>query len=315
MTVRAASLLLLAALLPACSGQNSGQGAPPAAPPDRRTVQVGGSPWGVVPDGEGGVWVSDAAGGRVLQLSAAGEVLRELPVPGDDPRATGLAAAGGRLWVAGLGGTVTVLAPGAAGPPVQRPVAGEAADVTVDAARAWVPGHGPGGGLVPLGLPGLRPGPVVRLPETPFQVELSGPDLWVGGLDRRVFRLDAASGAVRGTTDVGPAPRGLAVAGSGVWVSVRDSGELVRLDPRSGAVTRRVPVGGQPWPVAADGDEVWTADQAGVLLRVDASTGEVADRVPVPPGARGLALTGDAVWVTGAEGTVTRVPRRGRGRG
>lgn len=62
------------------------------------------------------------------------------------------------------------------------------------------------------------------MPESPFQAELDDDQLWVAGLDSRVLRLDAASGAVLGAVDVGPAPRGLGPDTGAAWGSVRDAG-------------------------------------------------------------------------------------------
>lgn len=297
--------LVAAVLAAGCSAE------PPASTTpvlQTQTFDVGGSPWGVVADGER-VWVSDAAGGRVVQLAPDGRPLRELPVVGSDLRAAGLVLVSGRLWVAQLSGAVSVLPVDAAGPVLRGAGQAEAADVTVEGDVAWLAGHGPGGALVQLDTRSLEARRQVTLPESPFQVELAGPDLWVAGLDARLFRLDARSGAVRSTFEAGRAPRGLAVTDETVWVSARDDGDLIGIDPTGKDAPRRVDVGGQPWPVAAEGSEVWVADLAGVLVRVDASTLRVTHRVPVPPGARGLALTPTAAWVTGADGTVTKVTR------
>lgn len=292
-------------LLAGCSAQVPAS--PLSATLDTQTFEVGGSPWGVVADGEG-AWVSDAAGGRVLRLAADGQLVEERPVPGPDLRAAGLVLTGGRLWVAQLSGTVSVL-PVTAGPVLSGVGEGESADVAADAATAWLPGHGPGGALVQLDVESLDTTQRVELPESPFQVELDGRELWVAGLDGRVFRLDAGSGEVLSTVDVGPAPRGLALTPDAAWVSVRDAGELVRVDRAASGGLRRVALGGQPWPVAAQGQEVWVALLEGAVVRVDAASLKVTHRVAVPPGARGIALTPTAVWVTGADGTVTRIER------
>lgn len=296
-----------AALLAGCAGDSAAR--PPA--PERlpvRTVQVGGSPWGVAADGEG-IWVSDFAGGRVLELASDGRQLREVALPGPDPRTGGLVLAEGALWVTQLGAGVSTLALPAAGPVRSAAGLGEVADVAVGGGAAWLAGHGPGGALVQLDAVSLARRRQVDLPESPFQVELAGADLWVAGLDARLFRLDAATGEVRSEVPVGAAPRGLAVTPDAVWVAVRDTGSLVRVDPSGRGAPRQVSVGGRPWPVAADRDEVWVARQDGVLVRVDARTLQVTHTTPVPPGARGLALTPSAAWVTGADGTVSRVAR------
>lgn len=302
---RSSAALFGLLLLTGCSSE---QDPPPAGELVARTFVIGGSPWGVAAAGEQ-VWVSDAATGRLVLLARDGTPVRELPWPDADRRTTGLVVQDGRLWVAGLGGVVASLPLQPGSVPVAGAVPGEPSEVALDAERAWAPGHGPGGRLVRLDLRTLRTLREVELPESPFAADLAGDVLWVAGLDARVFRLDADTGQVLATTAVGPAPRGLAVADGGVWVSLRDSGEVVRLDERAKDPPRRVRVGGAPWPVAADGREVWVADGEGRLLRLDSRSLRVTHEVRVPAGARALALTPTAVWVSGAGGTVTRVER------
>lgn len=304
--------VVAALLLAACSAGEGARSTAASSPPSAlqaETFFVGGSPWGVVADGEG-AWVSDAAGGRVVRLSADGRVLEERPVPGPDPRAAGLVLAGDDLWVAQLNGALAVL-PSEGGP--ARTAAdvgeGEPADVAVGPSAAWLPGHGPSGALVQVDVASLSTTRRVELPESPFQAELDGNELWVAGLDSRLFRLAADSGALLASIDVGHAPRGLALTPDAAWVSLRDGGELVRLDRTDPAEVQRIPVGGQPWPVAAESREVWVALLEGAVVRVDATSMRVTHRVAVPPGARGLALTPTAVWVTGADGTATRIGR------
>lgn len=254
--------------------------------------------------------MADVAGGRVLRLAPDGRVLVQRAVPGPDLRAAGLALAAGSLWVAQLNGTVSVLPAGGGAVRSAAGVgAGETADVAVGPRTAWLAGHGPAGALVRLDVATLRSTGRFELPEAPFQAELDDDELWVAGLDSRVFRLDAASGAVLATVDVGPAPRGLALTAGAAWVTTRDGGELVRVDRADPSRVERVRVGGQPWPVEAAGQEIWVALLEGAVVRVDATTLRVTHRVAVPPGARGIAVTPTAVWVTGADGTVTRIGR------
>lgn len=276
-----AAALLAAALVVGCSGEGPATTRP--AQLEAETFTVGGSPWGVVADGDG-VWVSDAAGGRVVRLAADGRVLQERAVPAADLRAAGLVLVRGSLWVAQLSGAVTVL-PADGGAARSAAGAGEAADVAVGPDSAWLPGHGPEGALAQLDARSLRTMRRVELPESPFQVELDRDELWVAGLDRRVFRLDARTGVVRDTVDAGPAPRGLAVTADAVWVSVRDAGELVRVDRADPARTRPVVVGGQPWPVAADEREVWggAAGRRGGARRRGVAAGDAPGGRPGRP--------------------------------
>lgn len=256
------------------------------------------------------MWVSDAARGAVLQIDAAsGEVLGEIAAGAPDPRDTGLALAGGQLWVANLGGSVGVIDL-ATGQPVARAATGdgEPAAVVLDDRWAWVPTHGPGGGLVRLDRDDPQREPLtLTLPESGFAAALSNGTVWVAGLEGRVFAVDAATGSVARTIDAGAAPRGIAVADGDVWVSLRDERAVVRIDPATGDETARIDTGGQPWPVAAGGDTVWVATLEGTLLGIDTATNTVTARATVGSDTRGVAVTEDAVWVTSQSGSVTRV--------
>lgn len=273
------------------------------------TVPVAGAPWGVAVEGDT-VWVSDAARGVVLQIDAASrEVLGEIPTGAPDPRDTGLALADDQLWVANLGGSVGVIDL-ATGQPTARAATGEGepAAVVLDDRWAWVPTHGPGGGLVRLDRGDPQGEPLtLTLPESGFAAALDDGTVWVAGLERRVFAVDAATGSVVRTIDAGAAPRGIAVADGDLWVSLRDERAVVRIDPATGDETARIDTGGQPWPLAAGGDTVWVATLEGTLLSIATSTNTVTARATVGPDTRGVAVTEGAVWVTSQSGSVTRV--------
>lgn len=273
------------------------------------TFQVGGAPWGVAVDGET-VWVSDATRGAVLQIDAAsGDVLGEVATGAPDARDTGLAVRDGQLWVANLGGTVGVVDV-ATGQPFARASTGqgEPAAVALDNRWAWVPTHGPGGGLVRLDRSNLLLDPlIVALPEGGFAAALADGTVWVAGLERRVFAVDPATGAVERTVDVGGGPRGVAVADGDVWVSLRDERAVARIDAATGDEVARVDTGGQPWPIAAGRNTVWVATLEGGLLRIDPSSNAVTARATIGPEARGIAVTDRSVWVTSQRGALTRV--------
>lgn len=239
---------------------------------------VDGAPWGIAADGAT-VWVTDAARGTLLQIDAAtGNVLREVA-------------------------TVT-------GQPLERAATGdgEPAAVTLDERWAWVPTHGPGGGLVRLDRNDPQEQPLtVALPESGFAVAVADGIVWVAGLERQVFAVDPASAEVLRTIDVGGAPRGIAARDGDIWVSLRDEGTVVRLEAATGDEVARVDTGGQPWPIAADQNAVWVATLEGRLLRIDPSRNRVAARATVGTQARDIAVTDGAVWVTSQSGALTRV--------
>ena len=273
------------------------------------TFPVAGAPWGVAVDGES-VWVSDAARGLLLQIDAtSGDVLAEVATGAPDPRDTGLALREAQLWVANLGGTVGVVDI-ATGQAVARASTGrgEPAAVALDDQWAWVPTHGPGGGLVRLDRDDPLLDPLtVMLPESGFAAEVSDDTVWVAGLDRRLFAVDPATGTVQRTIDVGGAPRGVAVADGDVWVSLRDERAVVRIDAATGVEIARVDTDGQPWPIAAGHNTVWVATLEGRLLGIDAATNAITAQAAVGTEARGVAVTDRTVWVTSQSGSVTRV--------
>lgn len=275
---------------------------------------VGAAAWGVVSGDQ--LWVSDPAAGVVVAVDDSGAVIREVATGAPDPREAGMAIAGDRLWVANLGGTVGVLDTDA-GAPIERIEVGpgEPAAVAVGDGYAWVPLHGPGGGLVKIDATRLEVVASVELPESAFDVVLAGGSVWVAGLDRRVFEIDAATAEVRRTIDVGAAPRGIARIGDAVWVSLRDDQEVVRIDTRDGTITDRVALEGQPWPIAAADGAVWVADLDGDITRIDAGTNDVTGTASVDPQPRAIAVTANAVWITSQTGRLARITLQRSGSG
>ena len=225
------------------------------------------------------------------------------------PRDAGVALADGQLWIANLGGSVGVVDL-ATGQLIARAAIGEGepAAVVIDDRWAWVPTHGPGGGLTRLDRADPQRDPLIlALPESAFAAARGDGTVWVAGLERRVFAVDAATGSVVRTIDAGAAPRGIAVAAGDVWVSLRDERAVIRIDPATGEETARIDTGGQPWPIAADRERVWVATLDGGLMRIDTSTNAVTARATVGLDARGVAVTEDTVWVASQSGSVSRV--------
>lgn len=310
------SAIAVAITVASCGSDGVGPPEPVATTVQRSIAQLGaeplvvrGAPWGVAVDA-GVVWVSDASRSTVLRIDAATrKVVGELPTGAPDPRDSGLAASGGQVWVANLGGTVGVL-DAATGDMVARVTTGdgEPAAVAVDGRWAWVATHGEGGGLVRLDRARPDRDPVaVVLPESGFAVAVAGDRAWVAGLDGRVFAIDAKDATVVGTFDLGGAPRGVAVQDGDVWVSLRDARAVVRLDGDTGKQVARIPLDGQPWPVAVGGGFVWVATLDGRLLRIDPALNEVTGEAQVGPEARGIAVATDRVWVTSQSGVVSSV--------
>jgi hypothetical protein len=107
-----------------------------------------------------------------------------------------------------------------------------------------------------------------------------------------------------------------AVDGSGVWVPLTESGDLVRVDPSTRTVTTRTHVGpaspgggGFLDAATATAGAIWAAsDVGGTITRVDAASGTRTATIPAGTRPGGLAVGGGAVWSFGFQGSdVTRV--------
>lgn len=314
-----AAVVFSIAALGACGSDSSTSSGPDttAPPPETlavRTVAVGASAWGVDVDADRDtVWVSDPARGALVTVGADGRVTGEHATGDTDPRAAGLHVADGRVWVANLGGVVTALdatsgervAGVAVGP-------GEPAALLVRDGIVWVPLHGPDGGLARLDATTLQPLEPVALSESGFAIaDAADRTIWIAGLDRRVFAIDARTGAMERDIEIGNAPRGIAVGAGSVWVSVRDDREVVRIDPDTGNVQARIALGGRPWPIEFGDGSVWVATLEGRLLQIDPASNEVIAEADAAPEPRTVAVGLGAVWVASQTGTLARVALTG----
>jgi outer membrane protein assembly factor BamB len=139
--------------------------------------------------------------------------------------------------------------------------------------------------------------------------------VWVAdGAQGRVLGLDARTGKVVATIDVGPgrfdaispgAAQPIAVTADGVWVATAQG--LVRLDPATGALAEQVPVGAVEGVVAGPNGLITAATVPGPdgrpaasrIVRVDPATRQVAAEAQVDhiPSLIGLAASADAITV------------------
>ena len=149
----------------------------------------------------------------------------------------------------------------------------------------------------PLGRP-LRAG------EEPLAIEAVDGAVWSANHDDGTLRrLDAATGALRGTVDLGVEPHGMAIAHGAIWVADAHHHAVLRVDPGSGRTVARIPVGFEPGPLAATRSAVWVATPpdpdlaAGSLARIDPAGNRVTATVSVDGQATALAADGDRAWV------------------
>jgi len=125
--------------------------------------------------------------------------------------------------------------------------------------------------------------------------------LWVVGdpLDRRVFRVDERSGAIRNITLLPFAPRSIAAGEGGVWVTGPVDDVVAQLDPRDGSRREMIHVGRGASGVAAGAGAVWVASALDhEVSRVDPATGKIVARIPIDGSPREITVGAGGVWVT-----------------
>ena len=125
--------------------------------------------------------------------------------------------------------------------------------------------------------------------------------LWIVGdpLDRRVFRVDERSGAIRNITLLPFAPRSIAAGEGGVWVTGPVDDVVARLDPRDGSRREMIHVGRGASGVAAGAGAVWVASALDhEVSRVDPATGKIVARIPIDGSPREITVGAGGVWVT-----------------
>ncbi len=113
---------------------------------------------------------------------------------------------------------------------------------------------------------------------------------------------------------VGSSPKGVAVAGSAVWVINRGDRSVQQIDPFQKAVVGQpIDVGAAGEYIAADDRSVWVSVlgdglSPGRVVRIDPKVGEVVDdRIRAGRFPLGLVLVDDALWVADFGGTVQRI--------
>ncbi len=117
---------------------------------------------------------------------------------------------------------------------------------------------------------------------------------------------------VRVEVPVGFPPEMLTSAFGSMWVTGKESGQIVRIDAGSGRVSARIREDGAGGiPVVTDG-RLWVPGRRGVAA-IDPTSNRVASRIRLPNDAWawGLAATKDALWAAVSEpGEVVRIDLR-----
>ena len=134
--------------------------------------------------------------------------------------------------------------------------------------------------------------------------------------DGTLRRMDAVTGTLEGTVELGVEPHGMAVTHEAIWVADGHHHAVLRVDPASGRTVARIPVGFEPGPLVATRTAVWVASPsdpdlaASQLARIDpAGNRVVAAGVPIDGRATALVADGERAWVaTTGPNALLRLP-------
>lgn len=296
-----------------------------AAPPDVRTIVLGGSPTEVAVAGDA-VWVADARRGRLVAVDPATARPTGRPVRIDAP--LDLAAGEGALWVTSGTGAVRRIDPSTRRAALVARVR-DPGGVAAGLGSIWVTSRRDGTVTALDPRTGAIRGRPVRTGTVPGDVVVGFGAVWVADTQEgTVSKVDPRSRRPVGEPIQVAEAQILALAAGqgGVWVAATDSAqnasvELRRIEPGNGAVDERA-VGlptGVPVDLAAGLGSVWstdvgnllpgTPDRDPALLRVAADARVPAGRpIPVGDEPTGVATGAGAVWVTSAgDGALRRI--------
>ena len=123
------------------------------------------------------------------------------------------------------------------------------------------------------------------------------------GTDDRLFRMDARTGAARGSVPSGlPGAQVISPAAGGDLYAFKRPDEAARLDGRTGAAIWHRDLGGTIGPGDTTADLVWIhltpAGQRDRLVRLDPATGETLATVPLDSfGASGVLAIDGEIWL------------------
>jgi YVTN family beta-propeller protein len=133
------------------------------------------------------------------------------------------------------------------------------------------------------------------------ELAIGAGSLWVLGdaADRRMWQLDARTGDIQRTIELGFPPTSAAVAGGAVWITDGFDDQAVPVDVATGRALPAVSVGRGASAIVAGDGAVWVANTLdGTVSRIDPATRRVVATIRVGGLPRGVAVGDQAVWVT-----------------
>jgi DNA-binding SARP family transcriptional activator len=139
-------------------------------------------------------------------------------------------------------------------------------------------------------------------------IAADGDDLWVGLPDSSLLRMDADNLQVRSVGKVPGRVKVVAALGSQVWTIQFGNHQLDQIDATTGRVRRSVEIGGQPQAIAIGDGSVWVATAAPDRLWRVSLAGHIESSVHLAAAPTAVVASGSGIWVAeGAEGRLVRL--------
>jgi peptide/nickel transport system substrate-binding protein len=255
----------------------------------------GGRPGGIA-TGDGGVWVTDAVNGSLLEFDqSSGAIVETVSNAGVVP--AGVAVGGGGVWVADSGGATVrwfnASAPGKTSTMI--PVGQGPGPIAYGLGAVWVV-NTLDGTLQRISNK-FRPSRPIVIGVSPTAVTVGAGSVWVADSGSNSVVRVSRAGQLIDRIGVGNDPAALAFGDGDVWVANSADGTVTRIDPRTDT-QRAVAVGGQPNGVTFAGASVWaTVVQPDGMARIDPSNMAVAKTaLASPPDA--VTHLGTQPWIT-----------------
>jgi len=260
--------------------------------------------------GDGAVWATSAADGRLWEIDpGGGEVVREVRL---GEGIAGVAVGNGTVWIASpRTGEVIRFEP--VSERLRRiRVGGRPGAIVFGGGRVWVADEAGGGitAINPAGDEVYKRG--IEPEATPLRLAVGAGAVWASSASTgRITRIGFETAAADRPIPVGRGPAGITVGGGFVWVATTRDDTVSRVDPSiRGRFGEPIEVGDRPGGIDAGTSVVWVANAGdGTVSRIDIESGEtIGDPIGVGPSPGAVVVGEEAVWVANnGDGTVTRI--------
>ena len=128
--------------------------------------------------------------------------------------------------------------------------------------------------------------------------------------DKKLMRIDPATGAVAASVDADPesSEGGIAAGAGSIWMVVKPS-TLIRVDPSTNTVAARVELPKTAADPVFGGGFVWVSTfENNSVVKVDPATNTIVATVPTGARPRFISFGGGSVWTLNqGDGTITRI--------